>query len=167
MLFYSCSNDYNEVIKDVSFETLPEQRAENIEIVRTDSGKVIGKIFAPVLERYSQEENPYELFPEGMKVVTYQKYPKINSSIVCKYAYHDVKTQKWEARDNVVAVNIDGDTLKTEQMFWDLKIEKIYSDKYVNITTKDEIIYGNGFIANQDFTNWKITNVKGTIYLDE
>ena len=167
MLFYSCTNNYEEILEGIDYENYPEQSAENIEIIRTDSGKIRVKIFAPVLERYSNDENPYNEFVKGIKVVTYTNYPISSSSLTCEYARQDVAKELWEARDNVVAVNADGDTIKTEQMFWDLKTKMIYSDKYVNIRSGNEIIHGSGFTAQQDFSNWKITNGKGIIYLDE
>ena len=34
-------------------------------------------------------------------------------------------------------------------------------------TRKDEIIYGTGFEANQDFTRYKIFNIKGTISINK
>ncbi len=168
MLFVSCSNDDEAIIDAIDYKTYPSQSAEDIEVVRTDSGQVVLKIFATKYESYSQlEDKPYEEYPKGIKLVTYSEYPTVSSSLVCKYAKHDIDTDKWEARDDVIVVNVDGDSLRTEQMFWDAKAEKIYSDKSVNIRTSTEIIYGTGFTAKQDFTGWKINNVKGTIYLDE
>jgi LPS export ABC transporter protein LptC len=169
VLFFSCTNDYEAIIDEINYDNHPSQSAENIEIQRTDSGKIILKIFAPILERYtfSEESKSYDEFPKGIKVLTYTNYPEVSSSLTCNYAKHIVRTNKWEARDNVVAVNADGDTLKTEQMFWDNEKGNIYSDKPVNIRTENEIIYGTGFTAKQDFSGWKINKVKGTIYLDE
>lgn len=158
----------NEIVDAVDYSEHPAQIAEKIEIVRTDSGKIVLKIFAPVYEGFSHlEEDPYDEYMEGINVITYTIYPEVSSSLICKYAKHDINQDKWEARDDVVAVNIDGDTLRTEQMFWDSKSEKIFSDKHVTIKTATEIIYGTGFTAKQDFTGWKIRNVKGVIYLDE
>jgi len=37
----------------------------------------------------------------------------------------------------------------------------------VKITTADEVIYGDGLESNQDFTKYKIKNIKGTIHLKE
>ena len=156
-----------DIIEAIDYESHPSQFAKNIEIVRTDSGRIAVKIFAPILERFSNKEEPYNEFVQGINVITYSKYPTISSSLTCNYAKQEVNKELWEARDNVVAVNSDGDTIKTEQMFWNLKTEKIYSDKHVNIRSGNEIIYGTGFTAQQDFSNWKITNIKGEIYLDE
>ena len=168
VLLFSCANDSKDIIDQIDYQNYPTQSAENIEIVRTDSGKIAIKIFAPILEHYEVEgKEPYDEFIKGINVVTYSNYPEVSSSLTCKYAKHEIGIDKWEARNDVVVVNIDGDTVKTEQMFWDSKTEKIYSDKAVNIRTKNEIIYGTGFTAKQDFTNWKINNIKGNIYLDE
>ena len=60
-------------------------------------------------------------------------------------------------------VSKKNETLNAEELIWDEKNGKIYSDKFVKITTADEIIYGEGFEANEDFTNYKIKNIKGTI----
>jgi len=168
VLFFSCTNDIEDIADEIDYQNYPSQSAENIEIVRTDSGKIVLKIFAPILEHYTPEEaEPYDEFPKGIKVVTYTEYPEVSSSLTCNYAKHEIAKEKWEARDDVVAVNVDGDTLKTEQMFWDSKTELIYSEKPVNIRRPNEIWYGTGFTAKQDFTGWKISNVKGIIPIDE
>ena len=43
------------------------------------------------------------------------------------------------------------------------KKQKLLSDEFVKITTKDQIIYGDGFEANEDFTKYKIFKTRGTI----
>ena len=68
-----------------------------------------------------------------------------------------------EARKNVVVVNQKGDRLNTEHLIWDEKKQKLISDEFVKITTKDQIIYGDGFEANEDFTKYKIFKTRGTI----
>ena len=69
------------------------------------------------------------------------------------------------ARKNVVVVNEKGEQLNTENLVWDEKSEKLLSNEFVKITSKDEIIYGTGFEANQNFSKYKIFNIKGTISL--
>lgn len=168
VLFFSCNNKFEEIIDAVDYNTFPSVSADNIEIVRTDSGKIGLKIFAPIYQSYSElEEDPHDMYSKGIKVITYSDYPIASSSLTCNYARHDLKEDLWEAKDDVIAVNITNDTLRTEQMFWDSKKEIIFSDKAVSIKTSTEIIYGTGFTAKQDFTGWKINKVKGTIYFKE
>lgn len=167
MLINSCTNDMEDIVNSIDYKNYPSQSAENIEIIRTDSGRIVVKIFAPVMEHYESEENPYDEFTQGIEVITYANYPDISSSLVCDYAMHKVEEGLWEARDNVIGVNLDGDTIKTEQMFWSKKSELIYSEKYTTIRSGSEIIHGSGFTAKQDFSDAQITNGKGVIYLDE
>lgn len=62
-------------------------------------------------------------------------------------------------------VNEKNEKLNTEHLIWNERTKKIYSDDFVKITTPDEIIFGNGFEADQDFSRYKIMKIKGTINL--
>ena len=57
--------------------------------------------------------------------------------------------------------------INTELMYWDMKKELVYSDKYVRITTEDEILTGDGFESNQDFSEWKILKPAGVISIKD
>jgi len=46
------------------------------------------------------------------------------------------------------------------------KEQKIYTDKFVRITTATEILTGEGMEANQDFSSWVILKPRGTIALN-
>ena len=83
------------------------------------------------------------------------------------YAKQMMNTQIWESKGNVVVVNKMGEQINTELMYWDQRKGLIYSDAYVKITTPDKIIEGNGFEANQDFTDYQIKDIIGTINLKE
>ena len=69
-------------------------------------------------------------------------------------------------RDSVVWKSVEGDTLETEELFWDERREKIYSNKFVVITRPDEVIYGHGFEADQDFSYSRINAIEGRIKVD-
>ena len=68
-----------------------------------------------------------------------------------------------EAKEDVVVTNIKGEKLNTEQLVWDQKSGKITSDVFVKITTEDQVLMGEGLIANEDFTNYRILKPRGTI----
>ena len=76
--------------------------------------------------------------------------------------------QKWmEAQTNVIVTNKDGDQLNTEQLIWDQAKQTIFSEEFVKITTKEEIIYGDGFESNENFTQYRIKHIKGIISVEE
>lgn len=163
----SCENDIKKVNALTTQLKFPNQSASNIEILYSDNSKIKLKLRAPELERYSTAEKPYAEFPKGLKVQFYDSIMNPTSSITCKYAKYFEKEKLWEAKNDVVAINADGDVLNTELLYWDEQKEKIYSDKFVRITTKDEVIFGEGFDSNQDFSKYTIRNIKGTVSLND
>ena len=62
------------------------------------------------------------------------------------------------------AKNVKGDLLETEHLIWNEK-EIVYTEEFVKITTKNEVIYGKGLVSNQDFTKYTIKKISGTIML--
>jgi LPS export ABC transporter protein LptC len=163
--FISCKNDI-ETINALNNEIkLPDQSAFNIEITYTDSGKIQGKIFAPEVNKYDRGEEPYAEFPKGMKVILYDSLERPYAYIKANYAIFYVKKDLWEARNQVVAENqVNHDKLETEQMFWDRKEGKIYSEKFTRLTNADGISYGEGgFESRQDMTKWKLKGSSGTL----
>jgi LPS export ABC transporter protein LptC len=163
--FVSCKNDL-ETINALNNEIkLPDQSAFDIEITYTDSGNIQGKIFAPEVNRYDRGEEPYAEFPKGMKVLLYDSLERPYASIKANYAIFYVKKQLWEARNQVVAENtVSHDKLETEQMFWDQKEEKIYSEKFTRLTNADGVSYGEGgFESRQDMTKWRLKGSSGTL----
>ncbi|MCX6256637.1 MAG: LPS export ABC transporter periplasmic protein LptC, partial [Bacteroidia bacterium] len=99
--------------------------------------------------------------------VFYNPDKSVQSTLTAGHAIYKEKLELWEASENVVVVNQNGDIINSEKMFWDRKKGKIYSDEFVKITTKDEIIYGNGFEAGQSLNNWVIKQITGTVNLKE
>jgi LPS export ABC transporter protein LptC len=163
--FASCKNDI-ETINALNNEIkLPDQSGFNIEITYTDSGRIQGKIYAPEVNKFDRGEEPYVEFPKGMKVVFYDSLERPTSFIKANYAIYYEKKQLWEARNQVVAENqVNHDKLETEQMFWDQKEEKIYSEKFTRLTNADGISYGEGgFESRQDMSKWRLKGSSGTL----
>lgn len=147
-------------------DTLPIQSTKNIEIIYSDSAKVKAKITAVQLDRYFNKVNGgYSVLPKGVKILFYDRNMNIQSQLTANYATRYDKTKVMEANSNVVVINEKGEQLNTEHLMWDEENKKIRSDEFVKITTADEIIYGQGLEANQNFTKYKIFNIKGTISL--
>ena len=74
----------------------------------------------------------------------------------------------WRAWDNVILNNIaNGERLNTEELFWDPKNEKVFTEKFVQISTKDQVLLGEGLMADQDFSSWQITKPTGELTIEE
>ena len=166
ILFYACENNDLEQIKAFnSPENQPIIEAENFESLSTDSGEVRSFMKAPKLLKFENDGNAYLEFPQGIELVEYDKNENIISSITANYARQYEKEDKWEAKNNVIATNGKGDTLKTELLYYEIKTEKIYTPDFVKIIRPDQTITGIGFESDQNLDNWKIKNPKGTFYV--
>jgi len=166
LVLVSCENDLEKVSLVTGKQNLPVETSTDLTILYSDSARVKVKITTPMLERFNTEE-PYTEMPKGVNVEFYDNELKVNSTLKAKYAMRRDLENVMEARNDVVVVNSKGEKLNTEHLIWDEKSSKIYSKEFVKITTPDKIIYGNGFEANQDFTNYKIFNIKGVITLEQ
>ncbi len=165
MLFYGCENNIEQIKAFYSTENLPVLEAINFETLVTDSGQIIYSLKAARLLQFEDEGRNYIEFPEGMELVKYDAQKRIISTITADYAKQFVADDKWEAKNNVVATNAQGDTLKTEHLIWEEKKEMFFTEEFVKIIRADQIITGIGFTSDQKLQNWKIKNPKGTIYV--
>lgn len=166
ILFSACGK--NDIAKIQAFtpeENLPIQEATDFETLVTDSGQIRYNLKAPKLLRYENDGQSFTEFPEGVQIVKYNDQKQIISSLRADYAKQFIKEDRWEAKNNVVVTNIQGDSLKTEHLIWDEKAKEIYTEEYVKIIRDDQIITGIGLTSDQDMLNWKIKNPKGILYV--
>ncbi|MBU0764137.1 MAG: LPS export ABC transporter periplasmic protein LptC [Bacteroidetes bacterium] len=163
--FSSCENKMEEVQALTKKENIPEIHSVDIEIFQTDSGLIAFRMFAPDLKRFTDIKRPYVEFQKGLKVLGYDRYQNIESSITANYAKHYEDERIWIAENDVVAVNNkEGNILNTEYLVWDMEKKKIYSDNFCRITTHDGVFYGeNGFEADETFSKWRLRKTKGEI----
>lgn len=165
-MLMSCKNDIEVINLLTNINNLPSLTIVNLETIYTDSTKIQLRIKAPLLKRYDHEEDPYLEFPKGLKVYFYDENEKVESQLSANYAIYYEAEELWEAKDSVVATNDRGEVLNTEQLFWDENKKLIYTSEFVKITSSDEIIYGDGMEANENFTDWKIMKPRGTFYIE-
>ncbi len=134
----------------------------------TDSGVYRYEFTTPELQQYDNVEEPYVDFPGGLNFKMYDKQGvKTKSRIRCNKARYYKSQNLWELNNDVEAMTEKGDILNTEQMFWDTKTRRIYSDKFVKITTKGQMITGRGFESDDRMSYYEIKNPGGEIDVRE
>jgi LPS export ABC transporter protein LptC len=163
MFLSSCENNIEHIKAFVLTEAMPILEASNFETVITDSGVVRYFLKAPKLLRFENENESYFEFPEGIELIRYNEEGAIISSITANYAKQFEKDKKWEVKNNVIATNTQGDTLKTEQLFYTELDGKIYTEEFVRIIRAEQNITGIGFQSDQTLQNWRIRQPKGSI----
>ncbi len=167
MLFVSCSNDNEQIKKVAQSEQVPLLSGENIYLTQSEYGNIILRVFTKELLQYANGEKNYTEFPQGMRAVHFNNYPDTVSFLQADYAINYADSEKWEAKGNVIARNVKNEQLNTEYLVWDQKKKMIYSNTRVQVTTPNDIIYGEGFESDEQFENWTVKKVTGVFTFEE
>jgi LPS export ABC transporter protein LptC len=140
-----------------------KEYAEKISIDYTDSGKIRARVFSPILVAVKQIQRPYMEMNKGLKVDFYEADGDIQSYLTAEYGISYPEEKRIIVRRDVEILNVKGERLNTEELIWDQVRGRIFTDKNVTITTKDQIIMGVGLESNQSFSDWEILNVTGSL----
>ncbi|MBK6633158.1 MAG: LPS export ABC transporter periplasmic protein LptC [Chitinophagaceae bacterium] len=134
-----------------------------ISIIRW-GGKAKAKLLSPLMLRV-QDVNPYVEFPKTLHVDFFNENGEIDSRLDALYGKYFEKESKVFLKDSVKVINILGDTLYCNELWWDRNRtgNEFYTDKAVRIRRKLQIIDGIGMQASQDFKSWVIINPVGVI----
>lgn len=164
----SCENELADVNVIASKEVaLPVETSKNVELIYSDSAIVKAKLKAPIL-KFVKVESPYYEMPKGVFVEFYKSGTSlVESTLKADYGIRYEAKNLVEVRKNVVVVNSIGEKLETEKLTWNEKTGKIYTDQFVKITRQQEVLFGEGLEASQQFNSYKILKLKGTINLKE
>lgn len=139
----------------------------DVEILYSDSAIVRVRVTGPTLHNYMERENPRQEFPDGVKIEFLEPNLSVKSTITARSAMRYQEKGRIVARDSVVLVTVKQEKLETEELIWDEKTAKVFTEKFVKVTKPGEVIYGYGLEAEQDFSYWKITIPKGRIKVEQ
>lgn len=168
MAVVSCSKYKPDKIKAVvNRMTLPKLHALDITTVISDSGITRYRISAPVWDVYDKASQPYWEFPKGIHFERFDLNLKVDANIHSHYAKFNENEQIWELKGKVKSINLQGELFETEQLFWNQRQERFYSDSAIKITQATRIITGIGFESNQSMTHYIIKNPQGIFPLND
>lgn len=149
-------------------ESQPSETAKDVELIYSDSGKVMIRLVSPKLNRYINDD-PYIEFPEGLHLFFYDDSAMIvKSELTANYGINWEKRKVMEVKDDVVITNHEKhEVMNTEHVVWDQKTKQIYSEVFVKRTTPDGVIFGEGFEADESMSFWKLKKPRGEFLFEE
>ena len=148
-------------------ELRPSQIGDSVTLLYSDSTqlKVVLKANRMLIFNKNVTE-PYTLLPKGLFVTFFDDQEKVSATLKANYGIrYDIKKQM-EVKYAVELINKDGTKLETEKLIWNEVTQRIYTDVFVKITNRKEIIMGTGMESNQDFTKYEIKHVTGQIQIN-
>ena len=166
ILLFSCA-DKDAGRASASEETMMTEYSEDLSVVMSQNGRRSYHFVTPLLEGYSLAREPYREFRKGVKITTYQNDSLTTVDAVLTAIYYENR-ELWEAKGNVVVEKSDGKTLYTQQLFWNARTKKIYSNVDSKIVQNNgrDVFIGEGFESDEEFKDWRFRRMKGRMEVE-
>lgn len=159
---FGCSANSNENAPTGDSIELPNMVTSDVNMLISDSGVIKYKAITPVWYVYENDvRNKYWYFPEGIQLDQIDTTFATEFSIKADTAYNYETKQLWHLIKNVKVHNTAGEYFETNDLYWDMRNHKVYSDSFIHIERPDAIIEGYGFTSNDAFTKYEIRQSSG------
>ena len=166
LIVTSCDKKIDTIRKS-DIESLPSQTVKDFTTTYTDSATKQLVMSSPLMERYTNRKDPFIEFRFGIKVIFYDGKKDPVGTLSSKYARYSEDRKLWELKDSVIAVNERKEVMETELLYWDQEKELVYTDRFVRMTSEDQIVMGTGFQSDPRFMDWHIRNVSASFYIED
>lgn len=161
-MFMGCSAESKEQAGEGDSIELPNMVTSDVNMLISDSGVIKYKAIAPLWYVYENDvRNKYWYFPEGIRLDQIDTTFATKFSIESDTAYNYETKQLWHLIKNVKIRNTMGEYFETNDLYWDMRNHKVYSDSFIHIERPDAIIEGFGFTSDDAFTKYEIRQTSG------
>lgn len=158
----SCKEERKlNVASKIKAAKMPTMQTRNIATFISDSGVVQYKIVAPIWQVWEQGENPHWSFPEGIYLQKYNRQRQVIATIAADSATFFKNKKLWRLDGNVEIRKKPKDLFLTQQLFWDQNRRLLYNDTFTHVETATHMLEGQGFRANEQFTEYRVIKPTG------
>lgn len=146
---------------------MPTMATENVATFISDSGIMQYKLVSPKWLVYNEAKEPYWHFPKGIYLRKYDRAFKVVASVAADSARYLSQKKIWKLDGHVEIHRGTSDLFLTNQLFWDEREHKLYSDSFVHIETATHILEGHGFVSNERLTKYTIVKPTGVFPINQ
>lgn len=149
--------------KVVSQEELKIDRADSVTVIISKDGHTKARLRTKEFVQNDNAKPPYLDINHNLFVEFYNDSMEVESTLSAKTARFYPADNNFLVQDSVVVINKSGDTLKTQQLVWNNKLQKFFSDVPVQIIRDGSVSNGTGLEANKDLSWIRIFQQRGTV----
>lgn len=158
----SCKDDSKIETADVNASIdIPTMLTRDVETLISDSGVTRYRIVTPIWYVFDEADEPYWRFPEGLNLYKFDDFFRNEATVRADSAIYLKNKQLWRLDGNVSISNVMNEKFLTQQLFWDQRGKKLYSDSFIHIERTDRVLEGYGFESNEQMTRYSIKKVSG------
>ena len=164
----SCKEDSTSVVSHpTNPDVVPTMTTSDVQTVISDSGHTRYRISTPLWNMFEEAKHPHWTFPKGVTCEELDDNFKTASTIKCDSAYFDKMNNLWTLTGNVRITNPAGDVVLTDELMWDQRAHRMYSEAFIHIEKQGRIIEGYGYESNERLTTYKLRQVEAIFPIDE
>jgi len=158
-LAFACESKKEEI--PFKYYSGPMAMVDSIKTTYTDSGKVVVKMKAPMQHEFSNGDRE---FAKGMFVEFFDEKGQVQSTLEANFVHYSKLQDLYTGTGDVQIINmLEDKSLKTELLHWSRTEKRIFTNKFVTIKNKGEILTGTGLSASQDFKTYRILKPSGVL----
>ncbi len=156
-----------DVASSLSMKGMPTMKTVNISTLISDSGITQYKIVSPLWEVFDEVDTPYWRFPKGLYLQKFDRQFHVIASVAADSARYLKFERLWRLDGNVELRRMPGTLFQTQQLFWDERAHRLYSDSFIHVETPTHVIEGHGFVSNDQLTDYRIIHPEGIFPIEE
>ena len=157
---FSCKESIERTEAIGSADSLSTQTIYQVNALQSDHGRITTRLEAPLMENFSLLPEPFESFPQGIKITGYTPEGLVESEITARQAIRKTgNRERWEAFGDVVIINfIKEERVETDTLYWDIAGRKIYTHDFIRYFAPDLFVQGIGMESDERAENIKVLN---------
>lgn len=162
--FMSCDN--SEYITSVNInDRVPIAIAKDFEMIYTDSMKTRSLIKAPTHLDFSNHPINYFEFIDGIEIIIFDD--NRTTTITSDYAILYNAFRLIDFQGNVVIISSSGETLFSDQLYFDSENEWLFTEGKFQYTDKNNNIIANRLDSNREFSDLLTGSLVGSINVSD
>jgi LPS export ABC transporter protein LptC len=143
----------------------PLREVRTPEMLFSDSARLKMHLKAPL---QLEQTNGDQHFPKGVYIEFYNEAGVKSTTLKANKGIRYASTNLYNVRGNVIVRNLEkGRNAQHGGLTWKPETKRIFTEKFVTITTAEEILKGEGLDAMQDMTRYRIRKPTGVFPLKQ
>ena len=163
---FSCESNFKEVQKMGLSEFNASGEADTINLKYTDSGRIKAVLISPKMLEYGMVEFPFTEFPKGIDLTLFDAKGK-KTFVKSNYAISHKETNIIDLQGKVRITNETGETLETEQLYFDQKNEWFFTERKFKLSGAKGVSNGQGIDFSKDFKIINSQKITGEVQTEE
>lgn len=157
----SCKEEVKNTV-DFAYdpEIVPMVNTDSVTMLISDSGMIRYKVITKTWEIFDKVKDPYWRFPDKCRLEQFDTTFNVVATVKADTVWYFTNRKLWQLKGHVFIHNKADETFSSEELFWDERQQKVYSNTLITIDRPGKaLIYAKSFTSNQQMTSYTLNEV--------